>query len=60
MAKILVAEDDRVVLRSIGEFLRRSGYQVEDARDEIEAFDLLAMDGFDLVLSDVFMPHARA
>ena len=55
--KILVAEDSitsRMLLKSI---LETAGYNVKTAIDGMEAFALLRVERFDLVVSDVEMPR---
>ena len=56
--EILVAEDDPVLRNLAGRILRRTGYEVVEAADGDEAFDVFARDParFDLVLTDVVMP----
>jgi len=50
-------DDEEVVLQAMGEFLRRLGYNCEVAMDPIEAFEILHMHPFDLVISDITMPE---
>ncbi len=54
--KILVVDDDPIILESLCEFLRLEGYQAVGTPDGQRALDMLAKDGFNLVISDVNMP----
>ncbi len=54
---ILVVDDDEANRDVLGRRLQRLGYGVVEARDGIEALELLAADGIDLVLLDVMMPR---
>jgi two-component system, cell cycle response regulator CpdR len=55
--KILVVEDEPASLKVLRYFLGDAGYEIEGAKDGIEALELLAQSHFDLVLSDVKMPR---
>jgi two-component system cell cycle response regulator CpdR len=56
MARILVAEDDDAMRQFLASALGRAGHLVETAADGREATDLLAAQGFDLLLADVVLP----
>ncbi len=59
--RILVVDDDKSILRMICATLERAGYRVEGAASAEEAltcYATAAQDRFDLVLSDLAMPHA--
>jgi two-component system, response regulator PdtaR len=56
MATILVADDDGVVLFTLAEGLRRSGFTVIEARDGIQALSLCNKVKIDLALLDIRMP----
>lgn len=57
MKKILVIEDDLILLESIAIFLRKEGYEVHTAKDGIigiqSAIDIIP----DLIISDIDMPR---
>jgi len=55
--KFLVIDGDAVTRQGVSLFLREEGYEVNEARDEAEALDLLDKFRFDLVLSDVHSPR---
>lgn len=54
---ILIVDDDRITRHVISKVLTSSGYEVAQARDGVEALDVLAKKTFDLVLLDVWMPR---
>jgi len=54
--KILVAEDDPLMLRFLAEALRRLGVETVLAKEGEEAVRLLETEPFDLVLTDIKMP----
>lgn len=54
--KILVADDDEMILALHAEFVRGFGYEVEVASDGIEAIAKIGL-GVDLVLTDAHMPN---
>jgi PAS domain S-box-containing protein len=55
--RVLVADDDLGIARSMKEILERDGCQVTTASDGLEALDKLASGRFDAVLTDVVMPN---
>lgn len=55
--KILVIDDDRDVLRSLDNLLKREGYNVSAIDDSSRAVEAVKKDSFDLVITDVRMPH---
>jgi CheY-like chemotaxis protein len=54
--KILVADDDRVTLDTLGAQLRGVGYQVVTAMDAMQAFMVAQRNAPDAVLLDIQMP----
>ncbi|MCK5196070.1 MAG: response regulator, partial [Desulfobulbaceae bacterium] len=55
--KILVAEDNPVLRKSISSYLRKKGYQVLKAGDGAEALELFRAESPDLILTDLRMPE---
>lgn len=55
-ARILLADDDRLILAMLGEGLRKHGYEVRTAMSGEEALRLCETDPPDLALLDVRMP----
>ncbi|MBU1666489.1 MAG: response regulator [Gammaproteobacteria bacterium] len=56
MAKLLIADDDRVVLFTLAEGLREAGFEVVEARDGLRALALCQSEQPDLALLDIRMP----
>src|SRR3982751_689701 len=57
--RILLVDDDPIILDALSRFLRREGYTVETAADGAQAIEMLAAAPFALVLTDVNMPRAN-
>lgn len=56
MARILLIDDEELVVRTLERLLRKTGYEVFSARNEQEALNHARENEFDLVLSDIRMP----
>src|SRR5262249_26948741 len=56
-ARVLVADDDLGIRSSLAEVLAAQGCQVETAADGAEALRRIESGRFDVVVSDVVMPH---
>ena len=56
MAKILVVDDEQVIVKGIKFNLQNEGYQVEVGYDGEQAVELAREGGFDLILLDLMMP----
>ena len=54
-ARILIVDDDRIILDSLGEFLRLEGYDVEPSLSFREALQALERQPADLIITDVNM-----
>ena len=55
--RILVVDDDRVVLKAVGEILRRAGFEVVAIEDGVEGLAAAAEPGFDVAMLDIKMPN---
>jgi two-component system response regulator HydG len=55
-ARILIADDEPLYLRTTGDLLRKAGYECVCVSDATAALQALANADFDLVLSDLNMP----
>lgn len=56
MTRILIADDERVVLFTLAEGLREAGFDVIEARDGLQALALCRSEKPDLALLDIRMP----
>lgn len=56
MAKILIADDDRLVLFTLAEGLREAGFEVVEASGGLQAIALCESESPDLALLDIRMP----
>jgi PleD family two-component response regulator len=56
--KIMVVDDEEILLSSLQNALRRSGYEVTAMKDSLEALVLFREnpDEFDLIITDLTMP----
>ncbi|MFC1608709.1 response regulator transcription factor [Patescibacteria group bacterium] len=59
MKKILIAEDDKPMARTMRIKLAKSGFDVTVAVDGEEALEFLSKDKFDLILLDIMMPKVN-
>ena len=59
MERILLVEDDRIMRMAIGNILNNNGYNVSTAVDGREALAMVENDIYDLVITDLMLPHAN-
>ena len=57
MSRILVVDDDDTTRLIISRVLAKTGFSVSEARDGVEALEILRSDRFDLMVCDVWMPR---
>jgi len=57
MEKILIADDDDAIRKTVSAYLRNENYEVTEARDGQEAVDICAAQDFDLIIMDAMMPR---
>ena len=55
--KVLVVDDDPVVIRLVKELLKTQGYVVETAKDGIDAMVMVKKEIPDLIVLDIMMPE---
>lgn len=56
MAKILVADDEKIVRDLLRTVLERDGHTVVEACDGVQALEAVEADSFDVVMVDLVMP----
>ena len=59
-ARILILEDDEIVLHSFVEFLKNDGHQVFPAASMRQAYEIIEANVLDLVLADVYLGDGTA
>jgi DNA-binding NtrC family response regulator len=57
--RLLLVDDDPLIINSLSEFLRLEGYLVDSAPDGAHAIEMLAATRYNLVLTDVNMPRTN-
>ena len=58
MAKrVLIVDDDEMVLMALEELLRPEGYEVETVSSGTEALKRIDQNGYDLLMLDIIMPE---
>jgi two-component system chemotaxis response regulator CheY len=55
--KILVVDDDLELCGLLSRFLEKHGCVVFSAGDALQALDILGREKFDLIITDLMMPH---
>ena len=56
MAKLLLVDDDPILLALLGKLLRRAGHAVTEANSGEECLAVAAQEPFDVIITDVMMP----
>ncbi len=59
MKRILVAEDNKLILETIAQSLSREGYEIIRANDGRECIELLEKTEVDLIITDLYMPFVN-
>ena len=55
--RILVVDDDKMVVEAIAHSLRTEGYEVVTACDGMEALRIFENENIDLIITDILMPQ---
>ena len=55
--KILLIDDEELVIKSVNRLLTREGYEVANCKSGEEALEKIKTELFDLVVCDIRMPH---
>ena len=58
--RLLILDEDRIIVQSLSQFLRREGYDVTGCAEANDALDILDGSHFELLLVDVNMPGIKA
>ena len=56
MAKILIADDEKSIRKTLREILEYESYKVDEAVDGAQAFEMLRDGDYDCALLDIKMP----
>jgi two-component system, cell cycle sensor histidine kinase and response regulator CckA len=56
MPRILIVDDEKSIRVTFREFLTDQGYDVQEAKDALEALAILEQSSFDVVITDIIMP----
>ena len=57
MAKILIVDDEKKIREVIKEYAEFEGYDVSQAKDGMEAIEMVKQNNYDLVILDIMMPR---
>ena len=57
--RLLILDEDRIILQSLSQFLRREGYEVRTTDRPEEAMALLEAEPIELLLADINMPGIK-
>lgn len=55
--KILIVDDDKLMLEAISHYLKIEGYQTSIAEDSFKALDIIEKEKIELIISDLMMPN---
>jgi DNA-binding response OmpR family regulator len=58
-SKILLVDDDELILKVIKRILSKEGYEVKTAANGKEALEMIDMEKFDLLITDLMMPYSN-
>ena len=59
-SRLLILDEDRIMLQSLSQFLRREGYEVRTTDDPQQALTMLEDGQIELLLADINMPGVKA
>ena len=55
--KVLICEDEEIMLTALEFRLKKQGYQVLKAKDGREALEVIKSETPDMIIADILMPH---
>jgi len=55
--RLLVVDDDRAIRKLLERIARRAGFEVDGAKDGVEALEMLDQRDYDIALIDLMMPR---
>src|SRR3954462_4011968 len=58
--RLLILDEDRIILQSLSQFLRREGYEVATTDEPADAMAMLEAGQAELLLADVNMPGVKS
>src|SRR3954462_8268951 len=58
--RLLALDEDRIILQSLSQFLRREGYEVRTADRPEDAMNILESGQIEILLADINMPGLKA
>src|SRR5881394_1782258 len=58
--RVLILDEDRIILQSLSQFLSREGYDVRTADEPADALGILEGSQIELLLADINMPGLKA
>jgi adenylate cyclase len=56
-ARLLIVDDDMATIQMVGAMLKQAGYQINVARDGVQALEVVSKSPPDLIISDIDMPN---
>jgi putative nucleotidyltransferase with HDIG domain len=57
MSQVLIVEDDQLIAESLGDFLKKKGYEISMALNGVDGLKMVQTKSFDVVIADVMMPE---
>ncbi|ESU25114.1 response regulator receiver protein [Flavobacterium enshiense DK69] len=57
MKKVLIIEDDRIIINILNFLLKKEGFEISFAQDGIEGIEKISAIRPDLIISDIMMPY---
>lgn len=58
-SKILLVDDDELILKVINRILTKDGYEVKTATNGKDALEMIERERYDLLITDLMMPYSN-